>query len=332
MLDNQQDISATLKAILDEQKAIFNALNTSGGGIPDLTSLNALKATLHTKITGLTNQGGANNSTQLAAKAATIQSQVDSEAISAPLVTQATLLSNLQADKLALSGTASTLQSQLTALSNVAYDTGSNLLTASQIAAATAADTTPPLSMFDAYNYLIELKRAAAVAGIPTLRTEINDLYAQLTPGDSYTPDLAALNSSKGWFIRFPLGEKVLSSSISYRGALLFSTFRPSGQQVTTCGPDVGRGRFYALSLVDASSIFTQTVSGVTTDKRGFDLIHGGIPPKPAVILRENGIPGLLCGAEQCDKDEPGTPTTCKAGAAFCESGKAVSGTYWREN
>lgn len=334
LLDNQQAINDKLATILDLQKEIFNTLNANDAAVvtTELGQLTALKNDLHTLITGLTDQGVADNSVLLAAEGATKQSQVDSEAISAPLVTQATLLSNLQADKLALSGTASTLQSQLTALSNVAYDTGSNLLTASQIAAATAADTTPPLSMFDAYNYLIELKRAAAVAGIPTLRTEINDLYAQLTPGDSYTPDLAALNSSKGWFIRFPLGEKVLSSSISYRGALLFSTFRPSGQQVTTCGPDVGRGRFYALSLVDASSIFTQTVSGVTTDKRSFDLIHGGIPPKPAVILRENGIPGLLCGAEQCDKDGPGAPTTCKAGAAFCESGKAVSGTYWREN
>ena len=288
LLDNQQAINDKLATILDLQKEIFNTLNANDAAVvtTELGQLTALKNDLHTLITGLTDQGVADNSVLLAAEGATKQSQVDSEAISAPLVTQATLLSNLQADKLALSGTASTLQSQLTALSNVAYDTGSNLLTASQIAAATAADTTPPLSMFDAYNYLIELKRAAAVAGIPTLRTEINDLYAQLTPGDSYTPDLAALNSSKGWFIRFPLGEKVLSSSISYRGALLFSTFRPSGQQVTTCGPDVGRGRFYALSLVDASSIFTQTVSGVTTDKRSFDLIHGGIPPKPAVILR----------------------------------------------
>ena len=186
--------------------------------------------------------------------------------------------------------------------------------------------------MFDAYNYLIELKRAAAVTGIPTLRTDINTLYAQLTPGNSYTPDLAALNSSKGWFMRFPQGEKVLSSSISYKGALLFNTFRPSGQQVTTCGPDVGRGRFYALNLVDASSVFTQTIAGVTTDKRSFDLIHGGIPPKPAVVLREDGIPGLLCGAEQCDKDEGGVASECKAGIGFCESGTPVSGTYWREN
>lgn len=334
LLENQQAINSKLTSILNLQTTIFNALNANdSANVTSATGqLSTLKSELNTLITGLTDQGSADNDELLAGKTTTKQNQVDSEAISSPLVSQASLLNNLQTEKLALSGLASTLQSELVALSDAAYNTSSNVLTSVQISAATAADTTPPLSMFDAYNYLIELQRATAVAEIPTLRTEINDLYAQLTPGNSYIPDLAALNNSKGWFIRFPLGEKVLSSSISYKGALLFSTFRPSGQQVTTCGPDVGRGRFYALSLVDASAVFTQTIAGVTTDKRSFDLIHGGIPPKPAVVLREDGIPGLLCGAEQCDKDNNGTPTECKAGIGFCESGTPVSSTYWREN
>lgn len=334
VLEKQTIINNKLEEVALKQSQIISLLADPSD--PEIqgyqAELAALKGGLTGLLAGAPDTSTPDNSAQLGAEAVTRKNRTDSEAISSPLVTQANLLSTLQAEKLALSGTASTLQSELTALGNVAYDSSSNLLTAAQITAATAADTTPPLSMFDAYNYLIELKRAAAVAGIPALRTDINTLYAQLTPGNSYTPDLAALNSSKGWFMRFPQGEKVLSSSISYKGALLFSTFRPSGQQVTTCGPDVGRGRFYALSLVDASSVFTQTIAGVTTDKRSFDLIHGGIPPKPAVVLREDGIPGLLCGAEQCDKDEGGVVSECKAGIGFCESGTPVSGTYWREN
>ena len=204
------------------------------------------------------------------------------------------------------------------------------------VAAATAADVVPPLSIFDAFNYLIEAKRLEAVNRIPTLRNDINELYAQLSPGNSYVPDLSALNNSKGWFMRFPIGEKVLSSSISFRGAVLFSTFRPSGQQVTTCGPDVGRGRFYALNLTDATSIFTETISGVATDKRGFDLTHGGIPPQPAVILREDGRPGLLCGAERCEGGEDDgikPPPKCKPTALFCDpNAGGLKPTYWREN
>lgn len=336
LIDNQTAINTKLSAMLALQQSIFQALVTDDTAdvSVDTATLNTLKAEINALTSNLTQNPATptTNTELLAVETDTRQSLVDSSAISSPLVTQATLLANLQAEKLALTSSAATLTSDLTTLSNMSYNGTTPALSAAQLAAATAADSQPPLSTFDAYNFLIEEKRAEAVAKIPVLRTEINALYAQLTPGDSYTPDLDALSSSKGWFIRFPLGEKVLAGSVSFRGALFFSTFRPSGQQVTTCGPDVGRGRFYALSLTDASSVFTQTVNGVTSDKRSIDLAHGGIPPKPAVVLREDGTAGLLCGAEQCDRDEPGIKTDCKAGLAFCGKGKPVSPINWREN
>jgi Tfp pilus tip-associated adhesin PilY1 len=341
LINNQAAISSKLTQIQNLQNSIFQALsaNDTADVSADLTALNSLKSDINA-LTPTLNQTPATpttNSELISVETDTLKSQADSAAISAPLKAETARLSSLQAEQVALSSTAATLLSELSAMSNATYNGTNPALSAAQLATATAADTTPPLSTFEAYNFLIDEKRQAAVNQVPVLRSEINDLYAQLTPGNSYTPDLTALKNSKGWFMRFPLGEKVLSSSISYKGALFFSTFRPSGQQVTTCGPDVGRGRFFALNLSDATSVFTETINGVTSDIRSFDLAHGGIPPKPAVILREDGRPGLLCGAEQCEGSNSGAnddePPTCKETALFCdESAGGLKPTYWREN
>ena len=343
LIENKNSISSKFNEALTLQQNIFQTLlnNDAADVTSEINALNALK----TDISNLTSQlnqnlaGPTTNADLLSVEVSTRKSLTDSTAVSAPLVSEAERLSALQAEILALSGVASGLLADLTAISETAYNGTVPALDAAQLAAATAADTAPPLSAFDAYNFLIEQRRQEAVSKIPTLRNEINALYAQLSPGNTYIPDLAALNSSKGWFIRLPLGEKVLSSSISFRGALFFSTFRPSGQQATTCGPDVGQGRFYALSLSDATSIFTETINGVTNDKRSFDLVHGGIPPKPAVVLREDGRPGLLCGAEQCDSTGPGGGSgggpdiDCKKNKLFCDKkAGGLKSTYWREN
>ncbi|MGA4632639.1 pilus assembly protein PilY [Pseudomonas solani] len=293
-----------------------------------LSQLNAAKTALSSLLpSGLPAVPAGTTNSDLIARTET-QNQTDLETISSPLVTQANLLTSLESERLALAGQASTLQSELQTLANRAYSASSNLLNATQLAEATTLDPTPPLTQFDAYNYLISKAQAAAVAGIPTKRQEINTLYAQLTPGDSYTPNPTLLAASSGWFIRFPSGEKVLSSSTSFAGSVLFTTFRPSGQQTTTCGPDVGRGRFYALNLIDASAVFAQTVNGTKTPIRSFDLAHGGIPPKPATILRDDNSVGLLCGAENCTPQ----PTQCVDGAQICETNKAIRDLYWREN
>ncbi|GAC1032160.1 hypothetical protein thsps21_29880 [Pseudomonas sp. No.21] len=333
LLTNLNGINDKITQIAALQAQIIAAYNlgTPAGdsdAASKLTQLDAAKASLTSLLpSGLPATPAGTTNGDLIARTET-QNQTNLEAISSPLVTQANLLTSLEGERLTLAGQASTLQSELQALANQAYSASSNLLNATQLAEATAQDPTPPLTQFDAYNYLISKAQAAAVAGIPTKRQEINTLYAQLTPGDSYTPNPTLLANSSGWFIRFPSGEKVLSSSTSFAGSVLFTTFRPSGQQTTTCGPDVGRGRFYALNLIDASAVFAQTVSGTKTPVRSFDLAHGGIPPKPATILRDDNRVGLLCGAEGCTPPD----TACMDGAQICETNKAIRDLYWREN
>src|SRR5690606_21173469 len=165
---------------------------------------------------------------------------------------------------------------------------------------------------------------------LPGLRTTINQLYAQLSPGDTYQPNLELLEQSSGWFMRLPKGEKVLSSSTSFRGAVLFTSFSPRGQTVSTCGPDVGRGRLYALNLLDATAVFVTTLNGVETPTRSFALQHSGIPPTPSVVLGDStsgttgSAPALLVGSEPLN-------LKCGPGSRFCEN-TPTTPTYWREN
>jgi hypothetical protein len=241
------------------------------------------------------------------------------------IVDQIAILSSGQALLIA-SGAA--LQGEADALAARPYEAASALLSAAQLTALQAQRAPAAPTYFDAYKFLIDQALASAAdsaTGLPSLRSKIDAEYAKLTPGNSYTPNTNLLAASKGFYLKLPKGEKVLSSSISFRGAVLFSTFSPRGQAVSTCGSDVGRGRGYAISLVDASALYTETAAdGAKTPVRSFDLKRSGIPPTPSVILSE-GKPTVLIGTEILDKD-------CVDGAEICRAGDAVKPTYWREN
>ena len=197
------------------------------------------------------------------------------------------------------------------------------------------------LTILEVYQFLLDWAIAEASEQLPGLRSEINTLYAQLQPGDNYTPNQTLLGQSQGWFMRLPHGEKVLSASTSYKGVVLFSTFSPRGQAVSTCGPDVGRGRYYALNLSDASGVFLKDDVVV----RGFDLNRSGIPPSPSVILDDgpSASDGDNNDGDEDDTDRGNAPHDCigtecqktrcgpGAGKRYCES-TPVTPTYWREN
>ncbi|MBA4288524.1 MAG: pilus assembly protein PilY [Pseudomonas sp.] len=235
----------------------------------------------------------------------------------------------LQTEQAALLVTGAALQAEADALAARPYTVSSNLLSAAQLSALQAQTAPDTPTLFDAYQFLIDQALANAadpLKGLPFLRSEIEKEYAKLTPGNNYTPNTALLAASQGFYLRLPKGEKVLSSSISFRGSVLFSTFSPRGQAVSTCGSDVGRGRTYAISLTDASALFTETASdGSKTPIRSFDLKRSGIPPTPSVILGDGYKPTFLTGTEVIKKE-------CVDGAPGCTAGDAVKATYWREN
>ena len=258
-----------------------------------------------------------------AANAAALKTKADNE------TTTAALVAGLASQRDAFKASGAALQLEADALAATAYNPASALLSAAQLAALQAQLAPAEPTFFDAYQYLIDaaLANAANTAtGLPYLRNAINVEYSKLTPGNSYTPNVNLLAASKGFYLRLPRGEKVLSTSISFRGALFFSTFAPrNSNTVATCGSDVGRGRTYAMSLLDASALFTETApDGTKTPVRSFDLKRAGIPPTPSVILSE-GAPTILTGTEILTNE-------CIEGVEACRSGDAVKATYWREN
>lgn len=237
-------------------------------------------------------------------------------------------LNQLTSERDTFISTANSLQTEADQIAAIIYS--GSLLTTSQLAEASAAKAPKALTMFDAYEFLIDaaIKNAEdPVTGLPKLRQDINVLYAKLTPGDNYTPNTSLLKQSKGFFLRLPKGEKVLSTSVSYGGAVLFTSFSPRGQTTSTCGSDVGVGRFYAISLTDASAVFTQTTGTTKTPVRSLPLVRPGIPPSTSVTLSPDGI-GLLVGSESL-KFQGGC---VDSNHPLCKKGSAATPLYWREN
>ncbi|WP_063342360.1 PilC/PilY family type IV pilus protein [Ectopseudomonas mendocina] len=252
----------------------------------------------------------------------------------ANLASNVALVAQLENTRNDLRAKADAAQVSANLISSAAYDEGSGLLTQEQLAAAKEIYG-DDLTEFEAYQFLVDQAQLATLDetnGLPALRDQINTLYAQLTPGNSYVPNRSLLANSKGWFLRLPKGEKILSASLSFRGAVLFNTFSPRGETVTTCGPDVGRGRAYALSLIDAGAIFTKNEVPI----RSYALVRSGIPPSPAIVFSDDGTPNIINGSEvgglgAGGDDKPG-PDGCVEGTEFCENPAPVSTTYWREN
>lgn len=225
-------------------------------------------------------------------------------------------------------------QTSMTARESAAYDSSTGLLTAEQEALADLnGDGT--LTTFEAYEYLLRHSRQTAQSRIPTLRTEINSLYAQLSPGNSYTVNDDLLEGSSGWYIRLAPGEKVLSGSVTLQGALFFNTFLPTGQS-NGCAPDVGTSRFYATNVIDGSAIYQQTVNGQPEPVRSINLARPGIAPSPAVVPTSDGVV-VISGTEvnpfeNCDQAGTCTvPPECRQDVPFCKPGNNVQPTYWRE-
>lgn len=254
-------------------------------------------------------------------KSAALLSKTNNEATTVARIT------GLQSQVAALTASATTLRTEADALAAQAYDSSTALLTSEQLTAAQAKVSPATLTTFDAYQFLVDLALANAsspTTGLPKLRSDINIKYASLTPGNSYTPNIDLLTASKGFYLRLPKGEKVLSTSLSFRGSVFFSTFSPRGATTSTCGSDVGRGRTYAMSLIDASAIYVKDVSGTKTPIRSFELARSGIPPTPSVILSD-GKPTVLTGTEVVKEE-------CLADVEACRTSDAVKATYWREN
>ncbi len=341
---NASTIHSQQQTILEDLKRLTDALTI---GQPDVTAeqaaLSAAVVALRDTLTNLgvsnLNGGGNLGITELLArdeqsKLAGIDARLTDLASS--IASQQTDMNDRTASQSTTQTAASQTQTDMDAKAARPYDSSSNLLSSvQQTAADSNADGT--LTMFEAYEYLLLATRQVAQAQIPQLRTDVNTLYAQLSPGNSYTVNSDLLKSSSGWFIRLAPGEKVLSSSVTLQGALFFNSFLPTGQ-TQGCAPDVGTSRLYATNLIDGSAVYQQTINGTTTPLRSISLVRPGIAPTPAVVPTSNGIV-VISGTEvdpfgkcaetgSCAGD---VPPECRQDIPFCRPGNNIQPTYWRE-
>jgi type IV pilus assembly protein PilY1 len=107
-----------------------------------------------------------------------------------------------------------------------------------------------------------------------------------------------------GWMLKLTdPGEKSLSAALTLRGVVYFSTYVPSTTLDPTtdamCKPE-GKGYFYAVSLEDATSVFSyfSTVNEtgdntLTTEDRKRELASGGIPSENVYVSFRDPESGL---------------------------------------
>jgi len=116
----------------------------------------------------------------------------------------------------------------------------------------------------------------------------------------------ASLDRSGGFYINLKSGnnwqgEKVLAKSITFSGNIMFTTFTPvANAQAAACSPSQGQAKAYLINLLDGTPVQDMNNSGgdLTADDRAMDLVRGGIPPEPKLLIHENG-PVVLIGTEK---------------------------------
>jgi type IV pilus assembly protein PilY1 len=138
-----------------------------------------------------------------------------------------------------------------------------------------------------------------------------------------------------GWYVEMAAGEKVLGEAITFKGAVIFSSFTPSGGG-GGCGADLGVSRLYALSQQFGTPALD------LDDGASQRLVHSGIAPRPVIIYREGGAKTIAIGTETIDderfeenKEEcvEGEECAVDDNITQCESGNCyVTPVYWRQN
>jgi len=111
--------------------------------------------------------------------------------------------------------------------------------------------------------YVIKDKDYKYILSNYTKATELNlyDATANLIleGGNQATRDTAtaSLRNAEGWFIQMEnTGEKVLSTALTFENNILFTTYQPqAAQNLSACQVSVGTGRFYFMSVVDATPV-----------------------------------------------------------------------------
>lgn len=89
----------------------------------------------------------------------------------------------------------------------------------------------------------------------PTTWTPITHADLGDVTADCFTTSNCSADLSKGWKLQLSeAGEKMLSTPVTVRGSVFFTTYLPGGEgSAGACSPSIGGGRAYNVSLFDGS-------------------------------------------------------------------------------
>ena len=125
------------------------------------------------------------------------------------------------------------------------------------------------------------------------------------------------LAAAEGWYLTLNRsGEKVLSTPLSFRDTVTFTTYEPTSRD-DICNPKAGTSRVYQVNLNDATPTTNfNEVDGLDASDRAFQLDTGSIVDEPVIICTGDGC-DVFAGAERPPIDPPSTGRITK--------------TYWRK-
>ncbi|MFA7552718.1 MAG: hypothetical protein WCY88_00620 [Spongiibacteraceae bacterium] len=149
-------------------------------------------------------------------------------------------------------------------------------------------------------------------------------------------------SQTHGWWL--PLtgtDEKGLARTVTFNGQILMSTFLPAS--TNTCNGSTGEGRYYFLDALTGESRLYEDMNATPTPDDASDdtqlpygtLMHGGIPPEPAIIFGKSPKCVENCKGTEDQKvyEDQADLTGCIGTECINENiDLPIHKTYWREN
>jgi Tfp pilus tip-associated adhesin PilY1 len=147
------------------------------------------------------------------------------------------------------------------------------------------------------------------------------------------TNDVANITHSdkRGWYVKFPdTGEKVLSTSITFEGSLIFTSFVPkaitSGEEISVCSSPGTQGRIYAMNILTGEASININRDDKINDNDVFATISANeIPGKPQRIFNQ-----LECSNGSC-KHEVDIRIGKKGSEVGAKDVSKVESIYWND-
>jgi type IV pilus assembly protein PilY1 len=99
------------------------------------------------------------------------------------------------------------------------------------------------------------------------------------------------LSSFKGWYLPLETGEKSVNAPLTIAGTTFFGTNKPKSTSTTSCEPNLGVARGYAINYLNGTSVVGDRDKDGDVDRNDLytDFTGGGLPPSPVGGLVQIG-------------------------------------------